>query len=458
MKKRIGFISILIGLLFFLNSSQYLSWFYILGNNYAANVVDLVGQILGKLFQAIGIIVFCFYGKFYKNRPNRILEFSILIAINFVITVFAIAPPLRGFCHITGLVMNIVIGMLYALYVSFIIELVPKKYYATSFGLGIGISCVFSYILYAFDKDYSFMTDIKCLYFYGMLAFFIILYLVQKQKLIISASVEIVNAESTQTETPNINIIISGILFTLISITYVLGYFTPSGDITDFHISVEVMRLVYFISLVVAGVLNDRSRRLGNILSLLALTFAFSMPLMRDFSTGVYITWIISYFAGGFITICRAILFLDIAKDSKKTYLAPVGIAIGRAGEPIGMFIRIKLEANNMLLLFTISFFFAITIVLFTIMFINSNRSTINYDDSVTDFHRLFTTRYELSPREIQILDEILARKQNKEIAASLYITEATVKFHVKNLLAKTKCKNRNELIKLYNASNSQIR
>ena len=149
-------------------------------------------------------------------------------------------------------------------------------------------------------------------------------------------------------------------------------------------------------------------------------------------------------------------IILDIAKDSNKTYLAPVGIAIGRAGEPIGMFIRIKLEANNMLLLFTISFFFAITIVLFTIMFINSNRSTINYDDSVTDFHRLFTTRYELSPREIQILDEILARKQNKEIAASLYITEATVKFHVKNLLAKTKCKNRNELIKLYNASNSQ--
>ena len=68
---------------------------------------------MGKLFQAIGIIVFCFYVKFYKNRPNRILEFSILIAVNFVITVFAIAPPLRGFCHITGLVMNIVIGMIY---------------------------------------------------------------------------------------------------------------------------------------------------------------------------------------------------------------------------------------------------------------------------------------------------------------------------------------------------------
>lgn len=93
MKKRIGFISILIGLLFFLNSSQYLSWFYILGNTFDAKYVDLVGQILGKLFQAIGIIVFCFYVKFYKNRPNRILEFSILIAVNFVITVFAIAPP-----------------------------------------------------------------------------------------------------------------------------------------------------------------------------------------------------------------------------------------------------------------------------------------------------------------------------------------------------------------------------
>jgi len=217
------------------------------------------------------------------------------------------------------------------------------------------------------------------------------------------------------------------------------------------------MRLVYFISLVVAGVLNDRSRRLGNILSLLALTFAFSMPLMRDFSTGVYITWIISYFAGGFITICRAILFLDIAKDSNKTYLAPVGIAIGRAGEPIGMFIRIKLEANNMLLLFTISFFFAITIVLFTIMFIKNYSIQTAKGDSNVDFHSLFIAKYELSPREIQIFEEILDRKQNKEIAVDLYISEATVKFHVKNLLAKTNCKNRNELITLYNnASNSQ--
>lgn len=43
----------------------------------------------------------------------------------------------------------------------------------------------------------------------------------------------------------------------------------------------------------------------------------------------------------------------------------------------------------------------------------------------------------ELTNRELEVLKEIAKGKSNKEIAASLYITEKTVKTHVSNILAK---------------------
>lgn len=53
-----------------------------------------------------------------------------------------------------------------------------------------------------------------------------------------------------------------------------------------------------------------------------------------------------------------------------------------------------------------------------------------------------------LSSKERKVLDGVLQSKTNKEIANELNIAERTVKFHVSNLLAKTKCVNRQELLR----------
>ena len=44
----------------------------------------------------------------------------------------------------------------------------------------------------------------------------------------------------------------------------------------------------------------------------------------------------------------------------------------------------------------------------------------------------------------------ILDGKTNGEIADQLFISENTVKFHVKNILQKTGCRNRNDLVAAY--------
>ncbi|PEJ58338.1 DNA-binding response regulator [Bacillus sp. AFS002410] len=51
-----------------------------------------------------------------------------------------------------------------------------------------------------------------------------------------------------------------------------------------------------------------------------------------------------------------------------------------------------------------------------------------------------------LTKREMDVLKEITSGKSNKEIAASLFITEKTVKTHVSNILAKTQLQDRTQL------------
>jgi two-component system, NarL family, response regulator len=56
-------------------------------------------------------------------------------------------------------------------------------------------------------------------------------------------------------------------------------------------------------------------------------------------------------------------------------------------------------------------------------------------------------TRPELSERELQVLKHMAAGKSNKEIAQVIYVSENTVKAHVKSILAKMDAMGRTEAI-----------
>jgi len=54
--------------------------------------------------------------------------------------------------------------------------------------------------------------------------------------------------------------------------------------------------------------------------------------------------------------------------------------------------------------------------------------------------------KYELSPRELEVLRELTRNLTNEEIAANIGLSPKTVKRHIENLLAKTGYKNRIDL------------
>ncbi len=55
----------------------------------------------------------------------------------------------------------------------------------------------------------------------------------------------------------------------------------------------------------------------------------------------------------------------------------------------------------------------------------------------------------DLSPRELDVLRLVTQGKQNKEIAAELFITERTVKFHISSILSKLNAGNRTEAVSI---------
>ncbi|MBR2189418.1 MAG: helix-turn-helix transcriptional regulator [Eubacterium sp.] len=61
-----------------------------------------------------------------------------------------------------------------------------------------------------------------------------------------------------------------------------------------------------------------------------------------------------------------------------------------------------------------------------------------------------FAVQHDLSLREREVLRLIFDQKTNAEIAGALNISQNTVKFHVRNLMQKTGCKNRKELFAEY--------
>ena len=63
-----------------------------------------------------------------------------------------------------------------------------------------------------------------------------------------------------------------------------------------------------------------------------------------------------------------------------------------------------------------------------------------------------FSDTHNLSAREREVLQFLLNKKTNQEIAEELCISDGTVKYHIHNLLKKTNCPNRMKLLSFYAA------
>ena len=208
--------------------------------------------------------------------------------------------------------------------------------------------------------------------------------------------------------------------------------------------------MVYALGLVIAGVASDRNRKYGAVCALAALMIPFIILALRQETVSSVIFWALSYFTFGFFAVFRVILFSDLAVGNAALYLSGLGLLAGRVGDAAGEGLCLLFEGQMTLLICITAALFIVAVFVFFRVYGKLYVPEIQQEQSEKEKFLRFAAAHDLSSRERDMLRLLLEEKTNAEIAAHLSISENTVKFHVRNLLQKTGCKNRNELIATY--------
>ena len=226
-------------------------------------------------------------------------------------------------------------------------------------------------------------------------------------------------------------------------------------NVTDIieGVSLELSRLLYGIGLLLAGVVSDRNRRYGALCCAGALVTPFLMLALSGAAAPATLLWALGYLLFGFFSVFRVLLLADLSSAARRPDLSGLGMLFGRVGDALGTVLYVALAGAPLVLIVATSVLFACSIMLFFVLYQRAYTPTIAVEEpSEHEVFERFATRHDLSAREREVLRLVLEEQSNGQIATTLFVSEATVKFHVRNLLRKTGCHNRREVIALYHS------
>ena len=464
---------LMIGLCFLFTSSGYLTWLHHLMEYYSADTSNLLSEVVGYLFQVCGLGIFCFFLKKEAStladskttQKNSIttqnVHFLVACVIDLVLIITASICTIPLLVVLLGFLMNFFHGIVAGFYLSMLIKKSTPTSYAGIFGFSYAIGTVTSWMISLLQTKLS-MPDMYLLLIYsGIITLIGLLAIPQPKETEDTSSPAPDMLQSSTTNNSNLTIsakmiVLAVCCILLISLVNSLGFCLPLSVFHESHFSLEFTRLFYAIGLIAAGVINNKSRKFGGVACICALFFPFIELLLKNSSNLAILFWCIGYIFFGFLAVYRVTIFFDFAK-SKKTllFLAPCGLLVGRIGDAAGAFIGTALQMYPVILCAIAALFFIASIIVFFVCyehlyFVSAKNESLS-DNTVSSESEDsdFATLHNLSVREQEVLTFILSGKTNKEIADQLFVSENTIKFHVKNILKKTSCANRRELISL---------
>ena len=430
-------------LCFFLTSTGYLAWLYHLIEAAPAGVSDLLALGLGYLLQAAGIGTFAFtaYKKPALAAPK---PFVIVLALYIACMIPSVLAKTLLWTAVFGGLANFFCGMIAGWYLYYLRKADPR-HRALTFGIGYGLSTFASWILALIGNGALYHSN-AVLYILGALAILAAVIFLRFHQPDEDALIE--EAEGKPAGTSKLLTAACAVVF-LFSVVNQIGFSFPSADLAN-GVSLESSRLFYAAGLIIAGFVSDRSRQHGAVVTLGALIIPFIMLVLRREVIPATILWALSYFASGFFSVYRVILFVDIAQEKHLWFLSGFGLLFGRLGEAIGATVFASVTGSSIMPVVLAGALYAVTVALFFWLYQKLYMPHIDEEKAERLRFQRFAIQHDLSPREKEILSLLLAKETTADIAQQLYVSESTVKFHVHNLLQKTGCKNRKELADLF--------
>ena len=437
--------SLIIALCFLWTATGYLSWMYHLLDFAEASSVDWLTEVIGYLFQAFGIFIFSIVMKHNRALLLKKSAFITCIAADFGFIILSALANRLLYILIFGYLMNLFHGIIAGFYLTLLTNQVEQKNRSIVFGGAYAASSIASWLL-SLPNHSSFLHSGYALIIYGIFICITIgIIIVEKEHIPLEKITD--TGEKTSTGT----IALAGLTVVLVSLTRGIGFYFPMADISK-GISLEFSRAFYAIGLVLAGIVGDRSRKYGAISCLAALVFPFAMIALSG-EVGISIVlWILGYCLFGFLAVFRVVLFSDIARTKEDLlYVAGFGLMFGRIGDAAGNLAGIILNDKLIPLVIVSSICFVVTFIVFFLLYNKLYIPVAQPLPSQEERMNAFIQKHELSLRETEVLNLIIDGASNGEISEKLFISENTVKFHVRNILKKTGCSNRTELLTALN-------
>ena len=414
-------------------------------------------EVFGYLMQAAGLLAFSRYKKKSAGSISSRYSFALISLAGLLLAFLAALSPTGSVSLVFGYGMNAVFGMIAACYLYMLAEHASVKHSGIVFGAGYGIGSIVSYLISLIGGG-NFLARPEAFFVYVIVC-----------AASVPLSIRIVGAEGSEEQghnnlraaqsgnvtVPNIAsyLWLPGITVLLLSLVKSGGFYFPAADLGDHNVSLELSRSFYAAGLIAAGLINDRRRSAGAVLCIAALVFPFFTMIAGTHSGINYFLWISGYIFFGFYAVYRVLLFTDISRsEAGLGYLACMGLMWGRLGDASGAAIGMLLGDKPIVLITVMAVLFVVCIFLFFSLY---QMMYMRHADPEPDYLIQFASQYGLSQRESDLMRLILGGNTNKEIAEKLFISENTVKFHVRNLLRKTDCKKRSELLSLFDSFRS---
>lgn len=486
-KLKNGFlILLLIASCFLLTGSGYLSWLYNLmdaetnstfsNKGILENVltnIDILTEVIGYFFQVVGLFIsFILINKGISKR-----NFSILIICDLAFIILSMQGRGFGLVLFAGYLMNTMHGIIAGYYLACLCRIVTFNRIGIIFGTGYAIGTIGTWIVSLINGG-EFLKNSGVIFVYVALtvaSIVIINSLLPLNGVMLEAKNETIDGSNggKNIQKNNITLIaVSGVVVVLLSLVKGLGFYFPMADISNGEFSLEFVRIFYAVGLIVAGIVNDLDYRWGRALCISGLVLPFVLISLSQNQIGSMYLWIISYSITGFYTVYRIVIMAGYGyyqRDNSKLCIPIIifGLIGGRIGDSIGSLVGILLSDKPVILILTGAILYAVTIFMVFVDIRTNKTNTLQYEtytlkndintstlrtiheseDMSLDIKR----EYQISDREYEVLLLILKGYTNGKISSELYITENTVKFHVKNILKKMGCSNRKELSSMIN-------
>jgi|GEM_PF-2581320 len=447
----------ILALQFLICGSVYISQIFHLYNFYSVNTAIIIALRWNYLAQAFGMLIFIMLFLTVPKLAGNRISFSLLMAVSTVVLIISLLSNNSIISVVLIITYNVIIGLSSGYCLTMLTAHISKRNLGIAFGIAYAFGSVGTYLISLLDKG-GFLQSRNVIIVYVLINVIILFILYYSKDIPSAVSEKSLNGAKTviySREKLQFYFLIILLLILVNTISSLGGSYQVSV-LDNAKANIPFSRAFYAVGLTCAGLISRKSRKYLALTTFASLSYPVVSVILAGDAAVATILLTVSYIFLGFVSVYRSLSAMDIAAENNSLLAyACSGLMLSRIVEASSTWYSNIVTTDKILSSIIFTVLFALLIFIFFMYFQKAYYPAVSYETSKEDQLLSFSQRYNMTSREKEVFQLLIKGTPNREIAALMYITDNTVKFHVKNLLKKTNCLNRVDLVKLYDTENN---